>query len=579
MKRLKELLEKSGAGDWGTDELTQTLRKGTPGQGITDIGVKNKERKESIELDEGTDFRAGDTVYQVGSKLKGTVLHKGNQDKIVVKFGSINKMIPANQLRLAEEVDLDEEKVIKIVADTNTRKYKEGEVIKTFPETKAGLTRAMAHQVTLKNKHGVPTTVVRESVELDEAKGTGVKKFVKNMRVAKLHNPDMKGTVVKGGDNLKKGVEVEWDSGKTTVTSGKYLMSIKKNESVELDELDSKTYRSYHDKATADQLKRAAKNKRSKEDQRIMLKRSLGIATAGMKQYGDKRTLSQRIRGEEVELDEGAVAVSTVEKEIRKNGGTRVKKSDHEITFTYKGSERKIPVDRGFVTSDHYMKIQDMMEDLQERPFGGDSVLKDLMPGAYNFLDKTINNRRYQFAIRMFLDLRKKNPNDARNNLIKAAKIADVDVRVLDRLFRNMIKKGAMPKHLMNYYPTFVEDITEKLKVSDGLGAWIKDFQDSDAPQFKDADSKKRRDMAIAAFTAAGGKLGEELEEGSESWEAGYKRRVVKTTKPEHKEKGYNWRIKGKDRPEISIKLYKEKPSFDEFKKQMKRVAGHEFGG
>ena len=64
-----------------------------------------------------------------------------------------------------------------------------------------------------------------------------------------------------------------------------------------------------------------------------------------------------------------------------------------------------------------------------------------------------------------------------------------------------------------------------------------------------------------------------------ESWEAGYKRRVVKTTKPEHKEKGYNWRIKGKDRPEVTIKLYKEKPSYEEFTKQMKRVAGHEFGG
>jgi len=65
----------------------------------------------------------------------------------------------------------------------------------------------------------------------------------------------------------------------------------------------------------------------------------------------------------------------------------------------------------------------------------------------------------------------------------------------------------------------------------------------------------------------------------SEPWEDGFKRRVVKTTKPEHKEKGYNWRIKGKDRPEISIKLYKSKPDFAEFKKQMKRVAGHEFGG
>ena len=74
-------------------------------------------------------------------------------------------------------------------------------------------------------------------------------------------------------------------------------------------------------------------------------------------------------------------------------------------------------------------------------------------------------------------------------------------------------------------------------------------------------------------------RMSESIEEGSESWEAGYKRRVVRTTKPEHKEKGYEWRIKGKDRPEISIKLYKSKPDFAEFKKQMRRVAGHEFGG
>lgn len=75
---------------------------------------------------------------------------------------------------------------------------------------------------------------------------------------------------------------------------------------------------------------------------------------------------------------------------------------------------------------------------------------------------------------------------------------------------------------------------------------------------------------------------GESIEEGKggkpESFEAQYKRRVVKTTKPEHKEKGYAWRIKGKDRPEISIKLYKSKPDFAEFKKQLRRVAGHEFG-
>ena len=63
-----------------------------------------------------------------------------------------------------------------------------------------------------------------------------------------------------------------------------------------------------------------------------------------------------------------------------------------------------------------------------------------------------------------------------------------------------------------------------------------------------------------------------------ETWEDGFKRRVVPTTDPKHKEDGYGWRIKGKEKDNLSIKLYKTKPDFAEYKKQMKRVAGHEFG-
>jgi hypothetical protein len=41
------------------------------------------------------------------------------------------------------------------------------------------------------------------------------------------------------------------------------------------------------------------------------------------------------------------------------------------------------------------------------------------------------------------------------------------------------------------------------LKISDGIGAWIKDFKKSDAPQFKGKDEKERRDMALAAYLDA----------------------------------------------------------------------------
>jgi hypothetical protein len=48
-----------------------------------------------------------------------------------------------------------------------------------------------------------------------------------------------------------------------------------------------------------------------------------------------------------------------------------------------------------------------------------------------------------------------------------------------------------------------VEYVNEKLKVSDGMGAWVDDFKKSDAPQFKGKSDKERREMAIAAYLSA----------------------------------------------------------------------------
>ena len=113
-------------------------------------------------------------------------------------------------------------------------------------------------------------------------------------------------------------------------------------------------------------------------------------------------------------------------------------------------------------------------------------------------------------------------------------------------------------------------------------GDYVKDFQKSDAPQFKGKSKAQRQKMAIAAYLDAKDKMDEgkdKKKKKPESFEKQFDRRIVKTTKPEHKAKGYNWRIKGKDRPEVTIKLYKKKPGYQEFVKQLKRVAGHEFGG
>lgn len=122
------------------------------------------------------------------------------------------------------------------------------------------------------------------------------------------------------------------------------------------------------------------------------------------------------------------------------------------------------------------------------------------------------------------------------------------------KAFKQFIKESGFKPHWM-YDPETGEKEWAKVKADhDRLNkkGWV-----HDAPKVDEGEGKYK----------------------GETWEDGYKRRVVKTDKPSHLESGFKWRIKGKEREEISIKLYKNKPDFEEFKKQMKRVAGHEFGG
>lgn len=336
--------------------------------------------KESVELGEATDFRKGDLVYQVGSRLVGTVLHKGNRDLIAVKFGSINQMIPASKLRLAESVELDEA--------VKTRVYKSGKYwLVDVTSSKIDYTdwgptgRGFASEKDAQEFAKHMQKSVKESVELDE--GFALKDVKMAIGIAsdkRYAGGNMTGAVI-AIEKIKKGLSdhpqvkavlkrqnESLDEAKQkihSVSNGKlradviklsgadnegdpYIVKLFKNgkhyepadyftddkvdaigtakmmvkENVELDELDSKTYRSYHDKAMADQLKRMDKEKQTDKDRHTMRKRSLGIATAGMKQYGNKSTMKQRIRSEEVELDE---AGSSTRYDMIKQAARRVK--------------------------------------------------------------------------------------------------------------------------------------------------------------------------------------------------------------------------------------------------------------
>ena len=141
------------------------------------------------------------------------------------------------------------------------------------------------------------------------------------------------------------------------------------------------------------------------------------------------------------------------------------------------------------------------VEKLEEAGFAGSSTLRDLMPDVDAFLDRMTNSKKYKQAVRLFLDLRKKNPKSAYQNLRRASQIADVDVRSLDKVFRDMVKKGKMPKHLINY-PTLQK---ENYLPDEGTDAAVKHAKKmtpkaEEAATRQDPDIKDRKGTQPASY-------------------------------------------------------------------------------
>ena len=170
------------------------------------------------------------------------------------------------------------------------------------------------------------------------------------------------------------------------------------------------------------------------------------------------------------------------------------------------------------------------------------------------WLHKIAMKPKLKSMVRMYLDWRKKNPGKGRagvQQVVKMMGLSPRDGNLLVDTLNDMVKKGQMPKHLS----------VEEYKYEWGT----------------DAATKHAKKMTPGEVEE-GMRGSTDAPKGPESYEAQYKRRLVKTTDPEHKKKGFNWRIKGKKNSSLTKKLYKNKPGQAEFNKQMRRIAGHEFG-
>ena len=124
--------------------------------------------------------------------------------------------------------------------------------------------------------------------------------------------------------------------------------------------------------------------------------------------------------------------------------------------------------------------------------------------------------------------------------------------------------------------PSMIKDV-ERTTTAKKRKAFRQKAQGREVAEYK-YDYGTPESVKLMKQITPGQKEGTDAPKGPESYEAQYKRRLVKTTDPEHKAKGFKYRIKGKKDSSLTKKLYKTKPGQAEFNKQMKRIAGHEFG-
>ena len=167
-------------------------------------------------------------------------------------------------------------------------------------------------------------------------------------------------------------------------------------------------------------------------------------------------------------------------------------------------------------------------------------------------------------------------------NLAKKKKIKEgsykVSIAGLPDMYMDDKTPGALLQKLRKIVkqPSLIQDV-ERTTDAKKKKAFRQKAQGRDVTEYK-YDYGTPESVKLMKKQTPGQNEGTDAPKGPESYEAQYKRRLVKTTDPEHKEKGFKYRIKGKKDSSLTKKLYKTKPGQGEFNKQMKRIAGHEFG-
>jgi len=114
-------------------------------------------------------------------------------------------------------------------------------------------------------------------------------------------------------------------------------------------------------------------------------------------------------------------------------------------------------------------------------------------------LDEESFMGRYKTALEMLDDLIQKNLSDDG----QIHQTVEFYAQKVAKTIPMINPKKLAQKYVRFYNPVFESILFEKLDPKDDVSVWIKDFQESTAPQFKGKSKEKRKEMAIAAWSSA----------------------------------------------------------------------------
>ena len=474
-------------------------------------------RKESLNMDEGIlkplnkDIKEAATpaMKKAGTELSAYAKKSGGIDKAA--FLKAAAMLSSAQAGMS---------FIKFVKDQDTEVF---EKIITVMSKHMGK-QTVEKMFKVRIREDLAAKVRKEEVEqLDEKKGD--LHLYNNEADARKKAKEVSGKVIKG-------------TGKST---GKWAV---KEEVEQLDELSPRTKASYYKKAK-DQNKSTQKayNKSVKsspdkffgqddpKDQaraKTMDKRQKGMAMVKGRKYGQKyedtnevldtpkamqsyknkakasyskaasSAAAKILRGKDKDGNRADHRPELKTMDKRKKGMTaadmvavrrtfdNLRKEDNEATnpLQKRADANKKAIDTGF------MKLSKSDYEKEKKRLSGEGAMKRIATTQSNKADRIGSGGSKG------LNTFKKKP----------AKVDEKAPKVDPNKYAAHMAKNKKPKKMSSTQTSLAgirKKIGEKLEVADGMGAWIDDFKQSDAPQFKGKNAKERRDMAIAAYLSA----------------------------------------------------------------------------